>query len=343
MMQKKIENNKIKKYLAFVVILFIIVLYFSLKDNYKAIIDTLSQVKIFYLLLGIICVFISKYLLGITLYYLAKKEKNETKLSKMEQIAFIYPFFAGITPGSLGGETFEIFYLRETGIPYGKSTNISLQKFILYQISLVIVNTIAVILNMFTNIIPNNGFIVFTITVNFIVNLFGLGFLFLLVYNKKVNHFVMNKVLAFLAKIRIIKEIKSSKEKLDSYLNNFDDSVDKLKEDKKLFTKLIGINILSLVLLILSAYPVAKALDINSISIINIFIIATYAKMISLLIVTPGNSGGAEYAFIYLFTGLLNDDIITAYMLIWRLVTYYIPLILGGILAIGWGKEKKNE
>ena len=206
----KMQKKKIKLYLVFVIALFIFVLYFSLKDNYMAIINTLSKVNIVYLLLGILFVFISKYLVGITLYYLAKKEKKNTKLNKMLQIAFIYPFFAGITPSSVGGESFEVFYLKDTGIPYGKSSNISIQKFILYEISLIIVDFIAVILNLFTDVSPNNSLVASSVAFSFCVNIVILVFLFLLTYNKKFNHFIMNKGLLFLHKIKIVKDLKST-------------------------------------------------------------------------------------------------------------------------------------
>ena len=58
--------------------------------------------------------------------------------------------------------------------------------------------------------------------------------------------------------------------------------------------------------------------------------------MISLLIVTLCNSGVSEYAFIYLFTGLLVNEDIIAYMIIWKIVTYYIPLVTGGAIAMIW-------
>lgn len=336
------EKKKIRIYLVFVIALFIFVLYFSLKDNYRTIIDTLSNVKIIYLLLAVSFVFVSKYLIGLTLHYLAKKEKKDTKLKKMVQIALIYPFFAGITPSAVGGESFEILYLKDSGIPYGKASNISIQKFILYEISLIIVELIAVILNVFTKIIPSTSLVGSSVTISFIVNIVILGFLFLLAYNKKFNHFIMNKGLVFLHKIKLVKNLDNTQKKLDSYLNNFDEGVDKLRKDKKLFVKLIGINILSLVFFILAAYPIARSLNINSISILNIFTLVTYARMMCLLIVTPGNSGGAEYCFIYLFTGLITEEGIISYMLIWRFVTYYIPLILGGILAMTWRKEEKR-
>lgn len=308
------------------------------------IINTLAKVKLFYLLLGILLVYMSKCLIGLIVYFIAKKDKKNVSLKTMLHIELIYPFFAGITPGSLGGESFEVFYFKNgADLSFGKASNVVMQKYILYLISLILVNFITVILNLFTNIVSFNGLVSSAVIINFAYNIALLGFLFLLVYNKKVNHFVMNKGMSFLHKIRIIKDVKKTQKKLNNYLDNFDEGVDKLRSDKKLFIRLIGMSMLSLICLLGAALPIASSLGINNISLLNLFILVTFTRMISLLIVTPGNSGGAEYCFIYLFTGLLASDDIMAYMLIWRFVTYYVPLISGGILAMLWGKGDKNE
>ena len=153
------KKNKITMYLAFVIILFAFVLYFSLKDDYKDILNTLDDVNMLFLLIGVFFMFLSKYFLGETLYFLAKKEKPNIKIKDMVLIELIYPFFAGITPSSLGGESFEILYMRDCGISVGKGSNITIQKFITYQISLLIINTMAVILNLFIRVVPLNSFV----------------------------------------------------------------------------------------------------------------------------------------------------------------------------------------
>lgn len=337
------EKKKIRLYLVIVIILFAFVLYFSLKDNYIDIINTLSNVNLFWLILGIVFVFLSKYFIGLITYYLAKKERKDSSLLKMVQIALIYPFFAGITPSSVGGESFEIFYLKQTGISYGKSSNIAIQKFILYQVSLVIIDTAVVFLNLFTDIVPDTSLVGSSITLNFIVNIAILVFCYLVTYNKKFNHFIVEKGVLFLHKIRVIKDLEKTRVKVDDYLDNFNEGAEDLKKDKKLFVKLIGLSIVSYIFLMSAAWPIAVSLNITGISALNLFILATYAKMMCLLIVTPGNSGAAEYCFIYLFTGLIAEDSIMTYMLIWRFVTYYIPLIVGGILAIMWGRGGEHE
>ena len=307
------------------------------------IINTLCNVNIIWLIIGIIFVFLSKYFIGLITYYLAKKEKDDISLWQMVKIALIYPFFAGITPSAVGGESFEIFYLKDSGISYGKASNISIQKFILYQISLVIIDSVVVILNMFTNIVPDTSLVGSSVTLNFIVNIAILIFCYLVTYNKKFNHFIVNKGVVFLHKIKIIKDLDKTKNKVDNYLDNFNEGAEEFKKDKKFFTNQVILSIISYVFLMIAAWPIARALGIYEINVLNLFILATYAKMMCLLIVTPGNSGAAEYCFIYLFTGLIVEDSIMTYMLIWRFVTYYIPLILGGILAIVWGKGNKSE
>ena len=115
------------------------------------------------------------------------KEKKDIKMKDMALIELIYPFFAGITPSSLGGESFEIFYMRDCGISIGKGSNITIQKFITYQISLLLINTVAVILNLFMRVVPFNSFIFTFVVINFIVNGILLGFFFLVAYNRKFN------------------------------------------------------------------------------------------------------------------------------------------------------------
>ena len=337
------QRNKIKIYLVFVLVLFVAVLFFSLKDNFKEIIYNLTNVNAIWLIIGIIFVYLSKYFIGLTTYELAIKENKNISLLKMIKIALIYPFYAGITPSSIGGEGFEIFYLRKCNITYGGATNIQVQKFILYNISLIAINIIAVFINFFTGIVVDSSLVGSAVTISFIVNFILLGGSYLITYNKWFKTFVVEKFIIFLNKIRIIQDIDKSKEKIDDFMKNFDDGAKSLRNDKKTFWKLVIYNIVSLVFLLSATWPIARAMHITNISCVNLFILGTYARMMCLLVVTPGTSGAAEYCFIYLFNGLVSNDGIIAYMLIWRVVTYYIPLLTGGLLALMWERSKKNE
>ena len=68
------KKNKLTIYLTFVIILFVCVLYVSLKDDYKDILNALNDVNILFLLIGVFFMFLSKYFLGETLYFWQKKK-----------------------------------------------------------------------------------------------------------------------------------------------------------------------------------------------------------------------------------------------------------------------------
>lgn len=337
------QKGKIKIYLAFVAVLFAGVLFFSLKDNFRDIVSNLLHVNIIWLCLGIFCFLLSRYLIGLTIYELGVRENSKLNKKRMIEVSLIYPFYAGITPSSVGGEAFEIFYLKNSGLSYGGATNIQMEKFILYEISVLFINALAVIINFFTNIVVDSSFVGSAITLNFIVTFVSLGGSFLITYNNKIKNFILYKGIDLLSKIKIIKDPDKSRNKVGDFIEKFDAGTKELKSNKKLLCKLMIYNLLSLFLFLIVAYPVARAMHIKSISFINLFVLAVYVKMMSLLVVTPGNSGAAEYCFVYLFTGLIHEDDIMSYMLIWRFITYYIPLILGGLIALHWERRKAHE
>ncbi|UKI58258.1 MAG: hypothetical protein L6V81_02140 [Clostridium sp.] len=46
----------------------------------------------------------------------------------------------------------------------------------------------------------------------------------------------------------------------------------------------------------------------------------------------PGASVGAEYSFIHYFEVIVKEAFIIPGLLVWRFITYYIPMITGGIM-----------
>lgn len=58
----------------------------------------------------------------------------------------------------------------------------------------------------------------------------------------------------------------------------------------------------------------------------------------------PGASVGAEYSFIHYFEVIVKEAFIIPGLLVWRFITYYIPMIIGGIMFnIIDSKNVKNK
>lgn len=78
----------------------------------------------------------------------------------------------------------------------------------------------------------------------------------------------------------------------------------------------------------------AKALYLNvSIGQLAEFIgICSFVYMITAFVPIPGASGGSEGVYFMLFSPVLGEIGTPTTLLIWRFVTYYLGLILGGLV-----------
>lgn len=307
-----------------------IVLYFSLKDNYKEILTTIFNMNPIYFILAILILCLYRFISSIVYYNVVKINKEEISLLKCFQISFMTLFFNGVTPFSGGGQPMEIYYLHKEDISITKATNITLQNFIIYQISLVTVGILALTYNNIYNLFPNDNFIKKLVVLGFTVNLLVLIFSFILSFGKKLQNFITNKLIRFLAKINIIKEEDKIQDRISNYLNNFHKNAVRLKKNKKIVIYLIILNIMGLSILYSMPYILAKGMNIN-ISLMDGIAATAYTMIIGSFVPIPGGTGGIEYGFIFFYSYLIKGNVVNALMLVWRFISYYLGMIFGSI------------
>ena len=320
-----------------------IVLYFSLKDNYKEILNAIFRMNLLYFLLAIIILFLYRFISSIVYYYVIKINKEDVPLLKCFQINLIIPFFHGVTPFAGGGQPMEIYYLHKEGISITKSTNITLQNFIIYQIALVIVGIFALIYNNIYKLFPNNNFIKQLVVIGFIINLLVLVVSFILSFGKKIQTNICQKGIRFLSKLKLIKDEEKTNKKITEYLNNFHKNAIYLKRNKKLAINLISLNILGLFINYSMPYILAKGMNI-SLNLIDTIVATSYVMIIGSFIPIPGGTGGIEYGFVFFYKYLIKGSLVNALMLVWRFISYYLGMIFGAVaLSLYRKKAKKCE
>lgn len=67
---------------------------------------------------------------------------------------------------------------------------------------------------------------------------------------------------------------------------------------------------------------------------------AAFVSMVTAFIPIPGAAIGAEGSFYLIYQIFFPSQIIITALLLWRLYTYYLPLVVGGtVLMLGNGKQ----
>lgn len=316
-----------------------VVLYFSLKDDYQTVVNTIFSINKLWLLCGFIFLFMYWVLKSVVTTKLVRNFNNEYSLKKGLKMTLETNFFHAITPFSSGGQPYEIYSLKKNGLRIIDATNVSIESFIVYQIALVLLGIIAIVSNYFFNFFPSSRLLKNLVTLGFIVNLLVIVGLFILTFTTKLSKAILNIGLSLLSKLKIIKNMEAKKNNLDKYLYDFHIGAMNLLKNKKSFILLIVIQFISLVFLYLVPYAIIKGVNLD-IKIYIAVITSAYVMIIGSFVPIPGGTGGLEYGFVSFFGNFIINSKINAIMIMWRFTTYYFGMILGAII-LGIGKREK--
>ena len=158
--------------------------------------------------------------------------------------------------------------------------------------------------------------------------------LFLGAKSKKLQNFICNNIIKFLSKIRIVKNYTDTVFKISKSLENFREELNILQRNKNILIKSSIINLFKLIIIYSIPFFAAKALhiDVSIKQLPNFIGICSFVYMITAFVPIPGASGGSEGVYFMLFSQYLGAVGTPTTMLIWRFITYYLGLIIGGLI-----------
>ena len=329
--------KSIKKNTIVLLLITIIVLYFVLKDDFEGIINALKNIDIKYIFIGLILFITSVILRGYTNYLIINDKK---KINIIEAIKhnFITQFFNGITPFSTGGQPMEVYMLTEHKIPFAKATTYTIQSFVFYQIALVICGIIAVLYNFIFKLYPKITLLKYLVTLGFIINIVVVVVLLLISNSKKTTNLISRFTIKISKKLKLKIDEENIKNKFEEYYKGSKE----LKENKKLTIIGISLNIISLICLYsIPLFVLYSMGDFKSINIMTTITTSAYVYLIGGFVPIPGASGGMEYGFNRFYGNFITNAKLSALIILWRLITYYLGMIIGAMIFSLEKKENK--
>ena len=321
-------------------IIIAIVLFFIMKDDFNEIIDNLILANKWLILLTVGLVFIYWLLRALSLYLIVKRYKNNIKYSKMFNQILITQFFNGITPFATGGEPMQVYMLTKSGIRVANATNIIVQEFIMYQIALVLIGILALGLNFAFDVCILNPVLEHLIILGFIINIIIGLFLLFVSFSKRFSSFVVRVGLKFGFKLKFIKNIEKSRESWNEKLKDYHESGDMLKKNRILFITCVIINFVALLMFYIIPYFIFISLGYE-VGFMQVLVSSAFILIIGNFVPIPGGSGGIEFGFLEFFKPFCPVGPLKSALIIWRSVTYFLGIILGGC-ALGFFKGDEN-
>ena len=272
-------------------------------------------------------------------------------------------FYSSITPGAYGGEIAKVYIFNKQGVGLSNAASLLVMNFIVYQTCLIFIGFVSLCVN-FNQIlsipafpisitidgkpIPDIPFYVFII-LGFLLNLLTMGFILLMSSSRTIHNFVLNHLINFLGKIKLVKNVEEKKEIVRLQIENYRIELRRLRSNIPFTLLVFFLTLFSII--IGNLYPLLSGLTLNGFQglndvnyfqkIVDCVSFANFHQMVTGLIPIPGTAGISEYVFDRLFganssyfsQSFYNLGGANLVLLLWRLITFYLQFLVCGIVT----------
>lgn len=262
--------------------------------------------------------------------------KNRTGKFRMWfsfKIASIGRYYDCVTPLGTGGQPFEIYYLKKNGISGDTATAIPLAKYMGWQFSTVILCLF--ILICYSKNYINTPLVLALAWTGLSITLLVFLFVFFMSITKKFGASLVVGILKLLHKMRIVKNYKTTLIKVLKFVKGYQYCMKSFAKNPITVISEIFVSIGSTIANASIAFFVLQAFSTNpNTSWWSMVCSCCICEIATTFVPMPGGSGAQELSFNALLGNLFPDGTLFWGVLFWRILTYYMYIIQGGIILI---------
>lgn len=253
-------------------------------------------------------------------------------------------FFNCITPFSSGGQPMQAWYLVKKGVSLSFASCSLLIKFIVYQFVLTIYSALTLLLcfKNFAGRISSIGWLIF---VGFGVNLLVITGLLCLGFLRRPTEKVLYGSVSMLKKVKLISEQAASKakERIQKELMEFYEGFAQIRQDIGGILAMSALTAVQLTAFFLIPLCIFYAFGLGKADVLLMICAGAFVLNFTSFIPLPGAAAGAEIGFHTIFSIFFPTHILSVAILFWRLLTFYLPICVGGCFTATAGVWRKNK
>lgn len=336
-------KNKIFNSIIVVVSACIFLSFFLFNKGLNSLIQELKTLNPIWIISAAILMLLFWLFEMLTLYVITKAfYKTDNLLIKSFKFEMIGQFFGAVSPFSAGSHPAQLYAMIEDSIPAGISGCILMIKFIIHQAINIIILILAVIFKFSYFNSRVNYFIYFCIS-GLIVHIFIMIFAVLFSISKNITSKILMFSIKCLNKFRFVKDVDSTYNRMEIELQSFHQNASLMTKNIKMCIYASILTILQWLAFFSIPYCIYRSFGFNSANILTMIAAQIFLINFMAIIPLPGAEGGAEGGFYFIYSLFFKSSTILTAIFIWRLLTYYSAIAVGGILAIVLPKNSKKK
>ena len=316
------------------------VLYFLLSNGgVENIGDIFARLRWEWALLAVAAALGTLVLEGFTLNLFCRHVCPWWRFGRSFSIGMTGLFYCAITPFSTGGQPMQIYAMSKMGMDAGKAGSVIAMKTLVYQVVMVLYSLILVStqLGFFQRNISNFSFVT---VIGLLSNSLFIAAVLTFTVSARGTDRALRFCLRSLYRMRLLKHPVQRYHRIHSQLMMFHKSAGVMGRSFRLYFVTAVCTAVQITVNSLVTYFIYRSFSLppENAPMITMVAAQVFVNMVSAFIPLPGASGGAEGSFVIFFNKFFGQDVVPA-MFLWRILTYYINILFGGI-ATAWGGKR---
>lgn len=318
-----------------VVLIFLaaLVAYILIAEGPSEFIGMMNSLNYFYIALAFICTVVFWIGEALILHSYSECLAVKYKWRVSLRISMIGRFFDAVTPFGSGGQAVQGYVMIKDGMQPGYVVLIIVIKSIAYQFAIAVLSILAMIIfgPFFKSRVPN---LMFFIIAGLVVNIIVLFFYCVFFIKKEKALRIIFTVVNLLKKFKLIKRHFRYKRHAHKEVTLFREGLKLVSTRPAMLIKTFIYQVIRLIFLYSVPFFMLLAIENRPSEILYVLSSQALLTMIASYVPLPGASGGTEgigYLFFRLF---FKENLVLSVVLLWRILTYYSKIVIGGIFAL---------
>lgn len=257
---------------------------------------------------------------------------NKVKLIDSIKYASVGFFFSSITPSSSGGDPAQMYFMSKDNLPLSHSALALLVELCSFQLTSFILAIIGFIIN-YDFLINNINNIKYLMFIGISLNLIILVFLIIMIFSKKISLYFLKIIYKILELIKYRRRTIFFKSALKQ-INEYHACSIYLKNNKIIFLKTFLTSLIQLTLYHSIPYLIYLSFNLHDYNVFTFIFLESVLYISVSSLPFPGAVGVSEGAFLIIFKLFFKESILKSAMLISRGISFYLFVIITGILIL---------
>ncbi len=250
------------------------------------------------------------------------------------RITLFGEYYSAITPFASGGQPMQIAYYRRYGVNAAKAAMILAVRYVGY-ISAICVCYIVSVSVSGARILAAHPLVFWLTAFGFVINFASIVMVATLLLR---SSFVQRVGLWLIGRITRIRPLAAKRDKWsEAFLKGMEEftlAAECIRNNPMRCLLAMGMMLASVFCIFSVAYLVYRALGLSQSGYFDLFAMQLFLYLAASFAPTPGATGATEGGFYLFFAMVFPQNLLYSAMLVWRLFTYYVHLLIGGLLVV---------